>query len=100
MLLLLMPSRGWVDGAGPLGPKGLTSAWVHGEAGGRSETKVGGKNGLSEGILPAWKTWEKRKRPASPFWSFLPKEPGSRPPAPPPSDPGVQPPPFLPQAQE
>lgn len=61
-LLLPMPSQGWVEGVGSLGPKGLTSAWEHGEAGGRSETKVGGKNGLSEGTLPAWKTWEKEDK--------------------------------------
>lgn len=36
--------------------RGLTSAWAHGAAGGRPETRVGEKNGL-EGTSPAWNTW-------------------------------------------
>lgn len=36
--------------------KGLTSAWAHGAAGGRPETKAGEKNGLPEGTAPAWNT--------------------------------------------
>lgn len=42
--------------------RGLTSAWAHGAAGGRPETKAGEKNGLLEGTSPAWNTWEGGER--------------------------------------
>lgn len=98
VLLLLMPSRGWVDGVGPLGPKGLTppgQAW----GGWRSETKVGGRMGCLRAHCQAWKTWEKRKRPASPFQSFLPQGTRIQDPQPLLPQTQVQPPPSS-QAQE
>lgn len=39
----------------------LTSAWAHGAAGGRPDTKAGEKNGLLKGTSPAWNTWEEER---------------------------------------